>query len=225
MAEGALDTLSPAIPETVKHIEHYLVEDIRSARRFLGSLKVGLDIRSLNFYVLDKKTPMSKVEEYFKAIPNRAKVGVISEAGCPGVADPGARAVEYAHRHEIEVIPLVGPSSILLALMASGFNGQNFAFEGYLPVKKPERIKAIKSLESQSKRFGRTQIFMETPYRNNHMLEDLVQQCQPETKLCVACDITGEGQYIRTMTINQWKRAYKRIDLHKKPVMFVLFAQ
>jgi 16S rRNA (cytidine1402-2'-O)-methyltransferase len=146
----------------------------------------------------------------------------MSEAGCPGVADPGADVVFQAHRRGIRVIPLVGPSSILLGLMASGFNGQNFSFKGYLPIDKGARTKAIKDLENQSARERSTQIFIETPFRNNQMLSELLKSCKPQTKLCVACNVTGEDEYIKTKTIADWKNT--TIDLHKKPCIFLIFA-
>ncbi|MEH0158288.1 SAM-dependent methyltransferase [Limibacter armeniacum] len=223
LAENAYDTLSFAVHEVVKNTTHYLVEDERSARRFISGLGLGVNVRELNFYLLDKKTKYEQVQSYFKSIPSDANVGIISEAGCPGIADPGAKAVEYAHKNGIEVQPLIGPSSILLALMASGFNGQNFAFYGYLPVKKPEKVKEIKRLENDSMKFNRTQVFMETPYRNNALLDDLVANCHPDTKLCVACNITAEDQYIKTLRIAEWKK--EKVDLHKKPTIFVLHAK
>jgi 16S rRNA (cytidine1402-2'-O)-methyltransferase len=150
-------------------------------------------------------------------------VGLMSEAGCPGVADPGAEIVAEAHKRGIKVVPLVGPSSVLLALMASGFNGQSFIFHGYLPIDKVERGKKIRELEQAALRNKQTQLFIETPFRNNHLFEDILKNTQLQTSLCVACNITGEDEYIRTMSIGQWRK--ERIDLHKKPAIFLLYRE
>jgi 16S rRNA (cytidine1402-2'-O)-methyltransferase len=150
-------------------------------------------------------------------------VGLMSEAGCPGVADPGAEIVAEAHRRGIKVVPLVGPSSILLALMASGFNGQSFVFHGYLPIDKVERTKRIKELEQQALKDRQTQIFIETPFRNNHLYDDVLKNTAPQTLLCVACNLTAEDEFVKTMTIGQWKQ--EKIDLHKKPTIFLLYRQ
>jgi len=158
---------------------------------------------------------------YFKELMTGKDVGLMSEAGCPGVADPGADIVYEAHKRGIKVVPLVGPSSILLALMASGFNGQSFTFNGYLPIDKVERIKRIKELELLAQQKKQTQIFIETPFRNNHLYEDILKNTAAQTLLCVACNITGEEEFIKTMTVGQWRQ--ERIDLHKKPCIFLLY--
>ncbi len=211
--------LSPQIREVIKETDYYFVENVRTTRRFISELKVGKIIDQLHFFELDKDTPLAKVKEYFKEVPIGKSIGVISEAGCPGVADPGALAVQIAHQLGIKVIPLVGPSSILLGLMASGFSGQSFVFHGYLPIDKIERGKRIKVLENDSKK-GQTQIFMETPFRNNQLLDDLLNQLASNTLLCIACNVTGSDEFIQTRTIADWKK--QKPDLHKKPTMFLL---
>ena len=211
--------LSPQILEVCFHTKIFLAENIRTARRFISSLGMGISIPDLQFFVLDKNTPDQEVPELLQAVLNGNDVGVISEAGCPGVADPGARAVAWAHKHEVRVVPLVGPSSILLALMASGFSGQSFAFHGYIPVKGPERVQAIKQLEREAKG-GQTQIFMETPYRNNQLLADILQHCHGASRLCIARGVTGEQEFIKTLPVAGWKKAQP--DLHKIPTIFLL---
>ena len=211
--------LSPQIKDTIKATDYYFVENIRTARRFISELKVGKVIDELYFFEVDKDTNIEQIRKYFKQIPQNQHIGVISEAGCPGVADPGAIAVKVAHQLGIKVIPLVGPSSILLALMASGFSGQSFVFHGYLPIDKIERAKKIKVLEIESRK-QQTQIFMETPFRNDSFLEDLLNTCQSDTLLCIACNITAPDELIQTKTVNQWKT--KKPDLHKKPTIFLI---
>jgi len=158
---------------------------------------------------------------YFKELMTGKDVGLMSEAGCPGIADPGAEIVSEAHKRGIKVVPLVGPSSLLLALMASGFNGQSFTFHGYLPIDKVERGKKIKELEQLAEKNKQTQLFIETPFRNNHLYEDILKNTAAQTLLCVACNITGEDEFIKTMSIGQWRQ--ERIDLHKKPTIFLLY--
>ena len=211
--------LSPQIKEIIKNTDYYFVENVRTARRFISELKVGKVIDELHFFEVDKDTNIEQIRKYFKQIPQNQHIGVISEAGCPGVADPGAIAVKVAHQLGIKVIPLVGPSSILLALMASGFSGQSFVFHGYLPIDKIERAKKIKALEIESRK-QQTQIFMETPFRNDSFLEDLLNTCQTDTLLCIACNITAPDELIQTKTVNQWKT--KKPDLHKKPTIFLI---
>jgi 16S rRNA (cytidine1402-2'-O)-methyltransferase len=222
----AEDTQNKVIPDfnkdIIQQIRYFLVENIRSARRFISSLKLGMVIDSLELYVLDKNTPSETLTEYIQLIENGHNVGIISEAGCPGIADPGALLVDLAHQHHIKVIPLVGASSIFMALMASGMNGQSFAFQGYLPIQNPERAKKIQFLEKESSQKTQTQIFMETPYRNQQLFTDLLKHTKPSTKLCIACNITATDELIRTHTIEIWKS--QTIDLHKKPTIFVLQA-
>lgn len=206
--------------EIINNISFFIVEDIRNARRFLKKVNRDINIDLLTFMELNKHTPDVQKNSYLDFIRQGNDMGIISEAGCPGVADPGAEIVKLAHKRNIEVVPLVGPSSILLALMASGLNGQNFAFTGYIPVKKPERLKRIQQLENQALYHRQSQIFMETPYRNNHLLNDLLSTCQPNTSLCIAADITSENEMIITKTVADWKK--NPPDLEKKPVIFIL---
>ncbi|WP_224999777.1 SAM-dependent methyltransferase [Cesiribacter sp. SM1] len=219
----AENTAAAVIPQQVqelcKELKYYLCENIRTSRRFLSSLKLGLTIEELQFEELSKDTPDAGVPDLLAPLLQGHDVGLLSEAGCPAVADPGARAVAHAHKLGIQVVPLVGPSSILLALMASGLNGQEFAFKGYLPVKNPQRINTIKELEKNA-RAGQSQIFMETPYRNNQLLADVLQSCQPGMLLCIAANITAPEEFVRTRTIAEWKK--NQPDLHKQPVIFIL---
>jgi 16S rRNA (cytidine1402-2'-O)-methyltransferase len=211
--------LSPQIKEVIQKTDYYFVENVRTARRFISELKLGKVIEQLTFFELNKDTPIEQVRQYFSEVPRGTDIGVISEAGCPGVADPGSLAVKVAHQYNIKVVPLVGPSSILLALMASGFSGQSFVFHGYLPIDKQERIKKIKALENESRK-QQTQIFMETPFRNNSFLEDILQNCHSQTNLCIAANVTASDELIQTKTIAEW--AKKKPDLHKIPTMFLM---
>ncbi|VTQ08660.1 SAM-dependent methyltransferase [Sphingobacterium daejeonense] len=209
--------------DIINNIKEYVVENEKTARKFLK--EAGLKRPQSELIIHDYgKHSREKINytEIFKSVEQGSDMGLMSEAGCPGVADPGADVVFQAHRRGIRVIPLVGPSSILLGLMASGFNGQNFSFKGYLPIDKGARTKAIKDLENQSARERSTQIFIETPFRNNQMLSELLKSCKPQTKLCVACNVTGEDEYIKTKTIADWRN--RTIDLHKKPCIFLIFA-
>lgn len=217
----AQETIPEQVREIIKNTKYYLVENVRTARRFISSLKTGVVIEELHFEVLDKKTKPHVLQELFKPINKGENIGVISESGCPGVADPGALAVEYAHKNKIEVVPLVGPSSILMALMASGFNGQKFCFHGYIPIDKKEAAKTLKQLEADSLKNRQTQIFIETPFRNNQLFEVLIKACNPETKLCIAKDVSGSKEYIKTYTIQQWKK--NKPELHKSPTVFLLY--
>ena len=206
--------------DIINKIRYFIVEDIRNARRFFKKVNRDIDIDLLTFMELNKHTPELQKNNYLDIIREGQDVGIISEAGCPGVADPGAEIVKLAHRRNITVVPLVGPSSILLALMASGMNGQSFAFSGYIPVKKPERLRKIQQLENQALQSSQSQIFMETPYRNNHLLNDLLSTCLPGTSLCIAADITSDNEMIKTKTISDWKK--NPPDLEKKLVIFIL---
>lgn len=213
--------LPGSVLEIIQHIDYYIVENVRTARRMLIKMGLKKSIDSLTFFTLDKHTNKREIDSFlYPAIHHN--IGLLSEAGVPGVADPGAEIVKLAHYKNIRVIPLVGPSSILLALMASGLNGQNFAFNGYLPVKKPERIHRIKELEKRSKLENQSQLFIETPYRNNQLLEDITSNCQPATRLCIAADITLETEFIQTRTIKGWTKHLP--ELHKRPAIFILQA-
>jgi len=204
----------------VKNIKHFIVENIRTARRYLRKMDPQLNIDELQFFELNQHTDGTVIAEYLRPILEGFDVGIISEAGCPGIADPGAEVVKLAHTRQIRVIPLVGPSSILLSLMASGMNGQNFAFIGYIPVKPAERVKAIKEIERRSGFEKQTQIFIEAPYRNTQLINDLINTLADQTRLCIACDITLETEYIKTQTIAQWKKGVP--DLNKRPAIFLI---
>lgn len=223
LAENTAEkVISPEIREVVKNTQYYLVENIRTARRFISSLKVGITIDDLKFEILDKKTKPEELGRIMQPLFEGKDIGVMSEAGCPGIADPGSAAVAIAHEKGVQVVPLSGPSSMFLVLMGSGFNGQSFAFHGYLPIDKKERIHSIKMLESESLKMRKTQIFMETPFRNNHLFEDLKSTLHPKTKLCIGKNLTALDEFIQTKSIEGWKK--EKIDLHKVPVVFALYA-
>lgn len=220
------DTQEEVIPQQVKNAildtDVFFVEDLRTARRYVSSLKLGLTIEDLEFQILDKKTSFEQCFEIAQMALEGKNLGVISESGCPGVADPGARLVHMAQQLGITCKPLVGPSSILMALMASGFNGQSFAFHGYLPIDRKERQQKIRELEKESREKDQTQIFMDTPYRNEALLFDLIKTARGDSFLCVARDITGEKELIKTKSISKWNA--KEIDLKKIPTIFLLYA-
>ena len=222
LADNTSNVVLPSqVPDSVKELDVFFAEELRTARRFISGLRVGKVIESLTFYELHKKTPEADTLAQLKALLKEGKdAGVLSEAGCPGVADPGAVAVKLAHQLGIEVVPLVGPSSLLLALMASGMSGQSFVFHGYLPIDRPQRVKVIKSLEKEALGRHQTQLFIETPYRNNQVFEDILIHCQPTTRLCVACQLTAPDSFVKTYTIKDWKT--KTLDLHKKPTVFLI---
>ncbi len=221
LSEGEWQAVLPAqIHPILTNTKYFIVENIRTARRFLKLVNREINIDDCTFFELNKRTMVSDLPLYLKPAEKGEDIAVISEAGCPGVADPGADVVRIAHQKGIQVVPLVGPSSILLALMASGLNGQNFAFRGYLPVKPNERVKEIQSLEKRLKQEQQTQIFIETPYRNNQLLTDLLKTCHPDTLLCIGANITGADEYIDTKPVRQWKKNVP--DLHKKPVIFLI---
>jgi 16S rRNA (cytidine1402-2'-O)-methyltransferase len=210
--------LPPQIKAVVSELNVFFVEELRTARRFISSLKLNKIIDDITFYELNKDTPHDQTLAQLKKLKTDA--GIISEAGCPGVADPGAVAVGFSHQLGYKVVPLVGPSSILLALMASGFNGQSFTFNGYLPIDKQLRIKSLKDLEQIAKKKQQTQIFMETPFRNNQLLEDILQNLNSETFLCIACNVTAEDEFIKTLRVKDWRKS--KPDLHKRPTIFLL---
>ncbi|WP_312357431.1 SAM-dependent methyltransferase [Sphingobacterium multivorum] len=221
--DAAFQSFTPYLVETINSLDEYIVENEKTARKFLklAGLKIPqseLTIHDYGKHVRDK----GNRNDFFEGLKQGKSVGLMSEAGCPGVADPGASIVARAHQLGIKVVPLVGPSSILLALMASGFSGQKFAFHGYLPIDKIDRAKEIKNLEQQSAREKQTQIFIETPFRNNQLLADLLKICKPSTLLCVASNVTAADENIQSLTVGEWrKRSY---DYHKKPTIFLLYA-
>lgn len=221
------DDLNAILPQgnfsLIKSIQTFIVEDLRTARRFLSKAGHSGNIDKLNFLVLNEHTNTNEISDYLETIKQGKDIGLLSDAGVPCVADPGADIVSLAQNRGIQVVPLVGPSSILMGLMASGFNGQNFAFVGYLPKEQNQRNKRIRELESRIYKEEQTQLFIETPYRNNQMLESLLGQCNPETKICVACDITLSSEYIVTQKVKDWKKLKAKPDLKKRNTLFLLY--
>lgn len=222
LGETTIEKVLPTYnKEIILGIKHFIVEDVRSARRFLKKVERNINIDELTFYPLNKHTSPEAISGYLKPLIEGHPMGVISEAGCPAVADPGADVVAIAQRKNLKVIPLVGPSSIILSVMGSGFNGQSFAFHGYLPIEPNERIKRIKALEQRVYSENQTQLFIETPYRNLKMMEDILKNCRPQTKLCVAANITCEGEFIKTKTVKEWQG--KLPDINKIPCIFLIY--
>ena len=219
IADDALQTLSPEVTNYTRQITHYFVENIRTARRLLRSLHPDLVIDSLHFSEIDKHNGADTA--LFKNwLKEGYSIGILSEAGCPGIADPGADLVAIAHQKSVKVIPLVGPNSLILALMASGLNGQSFSFIGYLPVKDPMRTQRIKELETRSIKENQTQLFIETPYRNDTLLADLLKHCNPKTRLCIAQNITAVDAFIKTKTVTEWQK--NKPALGKVPAVFLM---
>jgi 16S rRNA (cytidine1402-2'-O)-methyltransferase len=219
---GTAHIIPAEVSDITRGIKYFIVENIRTARRYLRKLDAQLNIDELVFFELNQHTDSQIIAGYLDPITQGYNVGIISEAGCPGVADPGAEVVKYAHNRSIRVIPLVGPSSILLSLMASGMNGQNFAFIGYIPVKPDERVKAIREIERRSAIENQTQIFIEAPYRNSPLIIDLIKTLSENTRLCVACDLTLDTEFIKTQTVAHWKKEIP--DLTKRPAIFLIQA-
>ena len=215
-----LAVLPQSVKNVIEKIDHYIVEHEKNARRFIKSISPDKIQSELKLQEINKFTNPEEILPMLNSCLEGFDVGVISDAGCPGIADPGAKAVQYAHEKGIKVIPLVGPSSLLLAMMASGFNGQNFAFNGYLPIDKGERKTELKRLEKISKDFDQSQLFIETPYRNNQMLQSLTENLSSQTRICVACDITLPSEYIKTASVELWKKI--KVDLHKRPTLFII---
>lgn len=206
--------------EIIQLLDEFIVEDIRNARRFLIKAGIGKPIDSLTFHLLNEHTSADEISLCLDGLLHGKNAGLLSDAGCPGIADPGAEVIRLAHKRNIKVVPLVGPSSILLALISSGMNGQKFAFHGYLPKRQPERSAKIKQLETEAYKEQQTQLFIETPYRNDAMLQDILNACRPETLLCIASDVTMPTEFIRTMTIREWKQEKKTFNDH--PAVFVM---
>ncbi len=222
LGETSIEQVLPTYnKEIILQIKYFIVENIRSARRFLKKVESSINIDELTFYELNKHTKPEDIENYLNPMVNGFHVGIISEAGCPAIADPGSDIVAIAQKKNYKVVPLVGPSSILLSLMASGFNGQGFAFHGYLPIDGSERIKKIKQLENLIHHEHQTQIFIETPYRNQKLAEDIIKHCTPSTKLCIAMNITCENEYIRTLSVKQWAKQLP--DMAKQLCIFLLY--
>lgn len=213
-----LEVLPLSVKKAIETIDYYIVENEKSARRFIKNIVPNKSQPNLKLETINKFTNESEIPNLLKPCLQGHPVGILSEAGCPGIADPGASVVAHAHILGIKVIPLVGPSSLLLAMMASGFNGQNFAFNGYLPIDKQERKKELKRLEKLSEEHHQSQLFIETPYRNNQLLESLLVVLHPQTLLSIACDITLPSEYILTQSVEAWKKT--KVDLHKRPTLF-----
>ena len=218
-----LEVLPLSVKKVMEEIDHFIVENEKSARRFIKKITPRKSQASLKLFVLDKFTSALESRSYLDSCFQGTNVGLLSEAGAPAIADPGASIVMLAHIKNITVVPLVGPSSITLAMMASGLNGQNFAFNGYLPIEKLERKKAIKDLEKTSRLKSQSQIFIETPYRNENLFSDLKKVLTPSTMLCIAKNITLPSEFIKTLMISDWKK--QKVDLHKQPCIFIIHKQ
>lgn len=222
---GDESTIDYVIPESIKkiisNIDEFVVEDARSARRFIRNFNLKTPIQEIKFHLLNHHTDLTNIGSFLQSINKGKDIGIISEAGCPAVADPGSELVKLAHRKNIKVVPLAGPSSILLALMASGMNGQRFTFLGYLPINKNERIKKIKEIENNSHINNETQIFIETPYRNQQLLGDILNCCKPGTQLCLATDLTLATEFLSTKAIQDWKKNVP--DINKRPTVFLIY--
>ena len=214
------DILPLTVKRAIELLDTYVVENEKVARRFIKGIAPEKKQAELTLFPLNKHTEKKEHYNYIQPLLEGKSMGLMSDAGCPGVADPGAAIVSLAHEKNIKVVPLVGPSSILLSLMASGMNGQSFAFNGYLPIEKSDKKHALKQLERLSQDKNQAQLFIETPYRNNQLLSDLIQILTPQTQLCVACDITLESEYIKTQSISAWSKT--KVDLHKRPCIFII---
>ncbi|MDO4881405.1 MAG: SAM-dependent methyltransferase [Capnocytophaga sp.] len=215
-----MEVLPIKVKETIAFCNYFIVENEKTARRFIKKICPEKPQPSLQLFILNKHTAIEEISAFLTPCKSGENIGIISEAGCPGIADPGAEIVALAHQENIEIIPLVGPSSILLSVMASGLNGQSFAFNGYLPIDKNERKNTLKRLERRAKEEKQTQVFIETPFRNDALFQEMLQTLEGSTKLCVACDITLPTQYIRTFPISVWKK--QTISFHKRPTIFVI---
>jgi 16S rRNA (cytidine1402-2'-O)-methyltransferase len=215
-----IETVPKQAIDIINSLSEFIVEDEKSARHFLKKIGIKVPMNTLQLHLLNEHSKDTEIAELLVPLKEGRSVGIISDAGCPGVADPGAELVKLAHNANIEVIPLAGPSSILLALMASGLNGQNFSFAGYLPKERPERIKKLKELEHIAVTKNQTQLFIETPYRNHHMLEDILNTCSSSSMLCIACNISSADEFIKTKTIAEWKKQIPAIE--KKPTVFLI---
>lgn len=222
MGDTSIEKVLPSYNrEIILSIKYFIVENIRSARRFLKKTEPSINIDELTFYELNKHTNLEQIENYLQPLAKGESMGVISEAGCPAIADPGADIVAIAQRNNYKVVPLVGPSSIVMSLMGSGFNGQSFAFHGYLPIDGNDRNKAIKNIEQRIYTDDQTQIFIETPYRNAKIVDDLIKNCRPSTKLCIAMNITCDDEFIKTLPIKSWAKQLP--EMGKKPCIFLIY--
>ncbi len=222
LGDTPVDKVLPAYNRNViLEIRHFIVEDVRTARRFLKAVDRSIDIDSLTFSTLNVHTRPEDIADMLAPLEAGESMGVISEAGCPAVADPGADVVAIAQRKGLRVVPLVGPSSIILSVMVSGFNGQSFAFNGYLPIEQGDRVKRLRQLEQRAYSEGQTQIFIETPYRNNRMLQDIISSCRPDTRVCIALNLTCADEYAVTKSVQAWKKECK--ELPKVPCIFLIY--
>ncbi|RUA17072.1 MAG: SAM-dependent methyltransferase [Flavobacteriia bacterium] len=217
-----LEVMPISIKGTIERIDHYIVENEKTARRFIKRVSPGKPQPNLIIQTLNKYTNPEEIPSYLDPCIHGHDIGLLSEAGCPGIADPGADVVRVAHQKRIQVVPLVGPSSILMAMMSSGMNGQNFAFNGYLPIDNAERKTMVKNLEKLSREKGQSQIFMETPYRNNKLLKELLRILQKSTRLCIASDITLPTEFIQTKSVHEWGEI--ELDLDKRPTIYIIQA-
>ncbi len=217
---ASVKSLTPYLINTINQINEYIVENEKSARHFLKEAGLKIHQNELIIHDYGKHNRDKNNQDFLKGLLKGNDVGLMSEAGCPGIADPGANLIRIAHQKGIKIVPLVGPSSILLALMASGFNGQSFAFQGYLPIDKNQRVKKLKDLEVLAAKYHQTQLFIETPFRNQAILEDILKSCNPKTQLCIAANLTAIDEFIQTKSISEWKALIP--DLHKKPAVFIL---
>ena len=225
-ADNITKVLPPEVVAIAQQLEIFVVENEKTARHFLSTIKTNKPVRELQLNTLNEHTTDQELPGLLKPLLAGNDVGLMSEAGCPGIADPGAKLAQLAHQKGIRVSPLVGPSSILMGLMASGLNGQRFTFLGYIPADKAARIQRLKEIERISAKNHETQIFIETPYRNQHLFEDILAQCQSNTRLCIACNISLEDEFIVTKTISEWNKMQKNTlpDLHKKPTVFLILS-
>lgn len=220
-SDAAWTAIPQYVVDTIHQLDTFIVERARTARRFISPTRPPIPIQEMTFLELDKRKPHLHIQNYLSPILKGKNIGLMSEAGCPGVADPGALVVEKAHEMGIEVMPLVGPSSLLLALMASGMSGQRFCFHGYLPIKSVQRTKAIRRIEQATKQRQETQIFIETPYRNKALFQDFISTLLPSTKLCIATDLTLSSQFIKTQTIEDWRKSPVP-PIEKRPTVFLI---
>lgn len=222
ISEGSMNAaIPPDVAPQVSQLSHFAVESLKQARRYLRKLNRDFDIDNSTFFILNKKSGPEEIQEMISCIKAGNDLGIITDAGCPGVADPGSLLVYAAHEAGIHIKPMVGPSSILLALMGSGLNGQSFSFHGYVPKDQKGRIAFLKRIESTAHRFGETQIFMDTPFRNNYVAQDVLENCAAHTKFTIACDLTAQDEYIKTKTIEEWNSGNLPF-IHKKPCLFLI---
>mgnify|MGYP000865803607 CR=1 FL=1 len=222
LGDTTVDKVLPAYnTDIINSLRYFIVENVRSARRFMKKCNPAINIDEITFFELNENTDRKNLSRMLQPMKEGKNMGIISDAGCPAIADPGADVVAIAQREGYKVIPLVGPSSILMAVMASGFNGQSFAFNGYLPIDATERVKKLKQLAARAYNEDQTQLFIETPYRNGKMAEDILQHCRPSTRLCIAMNISCDDEFIVTKSVKAWKNSLP--DMHKKPCIFLIY--